>query len=54
LVGASDYLPNTIWVKNFLAAQGYELIYIYLKFSLTDSLQSYMIGLLAGLVHLIW
>lgn len=22
-VGASDYLPNTIWVKNFLEAQGY-------------------------------
>ena len=25
LVGASDYLPNTIWVKNFLEAQGYEI-----------------------------
>jgi hypothetical protein len=23
LVGASDYLPNTIWVKMFLSAQGY-------------------------------
>ena len=22
-VGASDYLPNTIWVKNFLEAQGF-------------------------------
>jgi hypothetical protein len=25
-VGASDYLPNTIWVKNFLDAQGYHLV----------------------------
>jgi hypothetical protein len=25
LVGASDYLPNTIWVKHFLEAQGYRL-----------------------------
>ena len=25
LVGASDYLPNTIWAKMFLAAQGYQL-----------------------------
>jgi Reverse transcriptase (RNA-dependent DNA polymerase)/Zinc knuckle len=25
LVGASDYLPNTIWVKNFMLAQGYVL-----------------------------
>ena len=25
LVGASDYLPNTIWVKMFLEAQGYKL-----------------------------
>jgi hypothetical protein len=25
LVGASDYLPNTIWVKHFLEAQGYDL-----------------------------
>ncbi len=25
LVGASDYLPSTIWAKNFLSAQGYEL-----------------------------
>ncbi|KAI2506453.1 Reverse transcriptase (RNA-dependent DNA polymerase) [Fragilaria crotonensis] len=24
-VGASDYLPNTIWVKNFLEAQGYKI-----------------------------
>jgi hypothetical protein len=24
-VGASDYLPNTIWVKNFLEAQGYKV-----------------------------
>ena len=24
-VGASDYLPNTIWVKNFLEAQGYNI-----------------------------
>jgi hypothetical protein len=24
-VGASDYLPNTIWVKNFLEAQGYTI-----------------------------
>ena len=24
-VGASDYLPNTIWVKNFLGAQGYNV-----------------------------
>jgi hypothetical protein len=24
-VGASDYLPNTIWVRMFLAAQGYSL-----------------------------
>jgi hypothetical protein len=26
LVGASDYLPNTIWAKNFLEAQGYDII----------------------------
>jgi hypothetical protein len=25
-VGASDYLPHAIWAKNFLAAQGYDLI----------------------------
>ena len=25
VVGASDYLPNTIWAKMFLAEQGYEL-----------------------------
>jgi hypothetical protein len=25
LVGASDYLPNTIWTKYFLEAQGYEI-----------------------------
>jgi len=25
LVGASDYLPNTIWAKNFLGAQGYDI-----------------------------
>jgi hypothetical protein len=25
LVGASDYLPNTIWVKMFLLAQGYDV-----------------------------
>ena len=25
LVGASDYLPNTIWAKMFLGAQGYEI-----------------------------
>jgi hypothetical protein len=25
LVGASDYLPNTIWVKMFLASQGYNV-----------------------------
>ena len=25
LVGASDYLPNTIWTKNFLEAQGHVL-----------------------------
>jgi hypothetical protein len=24
-VGASDYLPNTIWIKNFLEAQGYKI-----------------------------
>ena len=24
-VGASDYLPNTIWAKNFLQAQGYAI-----------------------------
>jgi hypothetical protein len=24
-VGASDYLPNTIWVKNFLESQGYNI-----------------------------
>ena len=24
-VGASDYLPNSIWVQNFLAAQGYDM-----------------------------
>ena len=26
LVGASDYLPNTIWVKMFFRAQGYEFL----------------------------
>jgi hypothetical protein len=26
LVGASDYLPNSIWAKNFLEAQGYDVI----------------------------
>ena len=25
VVGASDYLPNTIWMQNFLREQGYEL-----------------------------
>jgi hypothetical protein len=25
VVGASDYLPNTIWLKHFLEAQGYEV-----------------------------
>ena len=25
LVGASDFLPNTIWIKNFLKYQGYEI-----------------------------
>ena len=25
LVGASDYLPNTVWAKNFLEAQGHKL-----------------------------
>jgi hypothetical protein len=25
LDGASDYLPNTIWVKMFLSAQGYDV-----------------------------
>ena len=25
LVGASDYLPNTLWMKMFLEAQGYEI-----------------------------
>jgi len=25
VVGSSDYLPNTIWAKMFLAEQGYEL-----------------------------
>ena len=25
-VGASDYLPNTIWTKNFLGAQGYKIL----------------------------
>jgi hypothetical protein len=25
LVGASDYLPNTIWAKMFLSAQGYQV-----------------------------
>ena len=25
VVGASDYLPNTIWAKLFLEAQGYEI-----------------------------
>ena len=24
-VGASDYLPNTLWVKMFLEAQGYKI-----------------------------
>jgi hypothetical protein len=26
LVGASDYLPNTLWVKMFMEAQGHEII----------------------------
>jgi len=25
VVGSSDYLPNTIWARRFLAEQGYEL-----------------------------
>ena len=25
LVGASDYLPNTLWVKMFMEAQGYPI-----------------------------
>ena len=25
LVGVSDYLPNTMWVKMFLEAQGYKM-----------------------------
>jgi hypothetical protein len=31
LVGASDYLPNTMWVKMFLEAQGYVLEENYLE-----------------------
>jgi hypothetical protein len=31
LVGASDYLPNTMWVKNFLEAQGYDIVENYLE-----------------------
>ena len=26
LVGASDYLPNTLWVKMFMEAQGFEIV----------------------------
>jgi hypothetical protein len=26
LVGASDYLPNTIWARNFLEGQGYDIV----------------------------
>ena len=26
VVGSSDYLPNTLWARMFLAEQGYELI----------------------------
>jgi len=25
LVGASDYLPNVLWVKMFMEAQGYKI-----------------------------
>ena len=31
LVGASDYLPNTMWAKNFLEAQGYDIVENYLE-----------------------
>ena len=31
LVGASDYLPNTSWAKNFLVAQGYKIMVNYME-----------------------
>ncbi|KAI2498512.1 Reverse transcriptase (RNA-dependent DNA polymerase) [Fragilaria crotonensis] len=31
LVGASDYPPNTMWAKNFLEAQGYDIVENYLE-----------------------
>jgi hypothetical protein len=31
LVGASDYLPNTIWVKHFLLAQGHDVTTNFLE-----------------------
>ena len=31
LVGASDYLPNALWVKMFLEAQGYKIEHNFLE-----------------------
>jgi RNase adaptor protein for sRNA GlmZ degradation len=31
VVGASDYLPNTLWVKSFMEAQGHEMIENYFE-----------------------
>ena len=31
LVGAGDYLPTTIWVMNFMSAQGYKVSHSYLE-----------------------
>lgn len=30
-VGARDYLPNTLWLKMFLEAQGYQIQEIFLE-----------------------
>ena len=31
VVGASDYLPNTLWVKLFMAAQGYPISEVHFE-----------------------
>jgi len=31
LIPASDYLPNTIWIKRFMEAQGHKMDEILLK-----------------------
>ena len=47
-VGASDYLLNTIWVKNFLDAQGYHLIENVLEQDNESTIKLEIIGRLSA------